>query len=302
MPETKVYRFEAGERLLHWALALPYVLLYATAATLVITWGEAAPRPIHHAAAWMHRFAGVCLIVLPPLALLVRIRDWPMHLENIRHGWLWDRNDIRWLILSPKAAMDPRVKLPEQGKFNAAEKLNFMMVMATYPLYVVTGLLVWVPGVAFYSWIAHLISAFLGLPLVVGHIFMATANPSTRVGLKGMITGWVDREWAKHHYRRWYRERFELHQGERHQEPIRDLLEAPAQIRCQECSSVHDFSSWLELLQRLFQAEPLFCPSCESEIAVLAADARPELAEAIFRHLAKGRTQAPFDHASSSAA
>ena len=186
---TKVYRFQPGERFLHWALALPYVLLYATAATLLITWGEAAPRPIHHAAAWMHRFAGVCLIALPPLGLLIGIRDWQMHLENLRHGWLWDRNDFRWLILFPKAAVDRRVTLPEQGKFNAAEKLNFMVVMATYPLYVITGLLVWLPGVAFYAWLAHVITALLGLPLLAGHIYMATVNPSTRIGLQGMITG-----------------------------------------------------------------------------------------------------------------
>ena len=51
----------------------------------------------------------------------------------------------------------------------------------------------------------------------------------------------------------------------------------------------------------MFQAEPLFCPAWESEIAILAADARPEPAEALFRHLEKGRTQIPFDHASASA-
>jgi formate dehydrogenase gamma subunit len=250
----------------------------------------------------MHRFAGVCLIALPPLALLVGIRDWQMHLENIRHGWLWDRNDFRWLILFPKAAVDRRVTLPEQGKFNAAEKLNFMVVMATYPLYVITGLLVWLPGVAFYPWLAHFISAILGLPLLAGHVYMATVNPSTRIGLQGMITGWVDREWAKHHYRRWYRECFERPLTARRPEVVKPLLGAPAQIRCQQCGFDYPFGSWHELLRRTFQVEPLFCPSCETEIVVLSAEARPEMLEAILRHLETGHARIPFDRSASPAA
>jgi formate dehydrogenase subunit gamma len=299
---TKVYRFQWGERFLHWALALPYVLLYATAAALLFTWGEAASRPIHHAAAWMHRFAGVCLIALPPLGVLVGIRDWQVHLENVRHGWLWDRNDFRWLILFPRAAVDPRVTLPEQGKFNAAEKLNFMLVMVTYPLYVITGLLVWMPGVAFYSWLAHVISAVLGLPMLVGHIYMATVNPSTRIGLQGMITGWVDREWAKHHYRRWYRQCFESEEAVRRPQVAKPALGSPAQIRCPQCRFNYPFDSWQALLQRTFQTEPLFCPKCETEIVVMTAEARPEMLEEILRHLESGLASVPFDRSASPAA
>jgi formate dehydrogenase subunit gamma len=291
---NKIYRFQLGERFLHWALALPFVLLYSSAATLLLTWGEATPRPLHHAAALMHRGAGLCLIVLPPLALVLGIRDWRMHFENIRHGWVWNRDDVRWLILFPKSVADPRVKLPEQGKFNAAEKLNFMMVMATYPLYIVTGLLVWLPGVAFYPWLAHSITAVMGLPLIGGHIFMAAINPSTRIGLGGMFTGWVDREWAQHHYRRWYRERFENNQPVRKPADMKTLLGAPAEIRCQECGGVHAFDSWHELLRRAFQVAPLFCNNCSAEIAVLSAEASPEVAEAMLLHLESGRGHMPF--------
>ncbi len=147
--------------------------------------------------------------VLPPLTLLAGMADWRTHLGNLRQAWSWDANDIRWLLLAPRAAVNHRITLPEQGKFNAAEKLNFMMLTATYPLYIVTGIMVWMPGIAFFSWIAHLAMAVMGFPLVAGHIFMAAINPSTRIGLEGMFTGWVDREWAKHHYRIWYREHFE---------------------------------------------------------------------------------------------
>lgn len=50
--------------------------------------------------------------------------------------------------------------------------------------------------------------ALIATPFMLGHIFMATINPSTRKGLPGMFLGWVDREWARHHYTAWYREWF----------------------------------------------------------------------------------------------
>jgi cytochrome b subunit of formate dehydrogenase len=35
---------------------------------------------------------------------------------------------------------------------------------------------------------------------------MAVVNPSTRHALRGMTLGGVNREWARHHHRRWVEE------------------------------------------------------------------------------------------------
>ena len=108
------------------------------------------------------------------------------------------------------AAVNSKVKLPDQGKFNAAEKINFMVLMGTYPLYIATGAL-------------HLADARRLSVLDLLHVLMAlhghAADPGAHVhglidrggrpGLTGMITGYVDRQWAKHHYRHWYREHHE---------------------------------------------------------------------------------------------
>jgi formate dehydrogenase subunit gamma len=107
------------------------------------------------------------------------------------------------------AAVSKRFTLPEQGKFNAAEKINFMTLMSTYPLYILTGLVIWWTDGALLSWLVHFGMAIIATPLIAGHIFMATINPDTRSGLPGMTSGYVDRDWAKHHYTRWYREHFE---------------------------------------------------------------------------------------------
>jgi hypothetical protein len=135
-------------------------------------------------------------------------RDFELHVRNIRAAWAWRLEDVKWLFLMSWSTIDKRVVLPDQGKFNAGEKLNFMFLTASYPIYVVTGFLIWLPGVAFASWILHLSMAALATPLIFGHVYMAMVNPDTRVGLSGMTSGYVDRLWAQHHYRHWYNEHF----------------------------------------------------------------------------------------------
>jgi hypothetical protein len=39
--------------------------------------------------------------------------------------------------------------------------------------------------------------------LVAGHLYMALVNPTTRHALRGMLTGEVDRDWARNHYPGW---------------------------------------------------------------------------------------------------
>jgi formate dehydrogenase subunit gamma len=294
-----ILRFLPGERFLHWALAAPFVLLYATAALMLVFYGEPHPRHFRDAFAIAHRIFGVALVVLPPLALLRGSADWRVHLENMREGWRWTASDLRWLLLFPRNAIDPRVRLPEQGKFNAAEKLNFMMVSTFYPLYIVTGILVWLPGIAVVPYLAHYAMAVLGVPLVLGHIFMATINPDTKAGLSGMITGWVDRNWAKHHYARWYRERFERRQ------PVFDLaarMRRPARVRCTDCREVQVFDSWQSLVERSFRVEPLFCDACEAEIRIVDEGREHDVADEIIEHLKRAGADEPFERRNAGAA
>lgn len=206
---SKILRFAKSERILHWAIASPFLISFATGFLLVLIYNPDPSRPFRNVVSFLHRASGIAFIILPMLATLVKRRDASIHLYNIRHAWTWMLDDFKWLALMGLAAVNPRIKLPEQGKFNAAEKLNFMVLMSTYPLYIVTGLLMWFTHLPVLSWILHFLMAVLATPLLLGHLYMALFNRSTRPGLEGMISGHVDRHWAKHHYRRWYREQHE---------------------------------------------------------------------------------------------
>jgi formate dehydrogenase subunit gamma len=204
-----VLRFRRSERHLHWAIAVPFTVCYATAAVLIALYNPDPARPFREVFSWAHRLSGLCLIVLPPLTIAVHWREFQIHLKNMRAAWVWTWDDVRWLLLAGPAAFSSKVSLPDQGKFNAGEKINFTVLTVTYPVYIVTGLMIWYLDIPYLSWIVHVYSAtFIATPLILGHIFLATLNPDTRVGLSGMLSGFVDRHWARHHYRSWYDEQF----------------------------------------------------------------------------------------------
>jgi formate dehydrogenase subunit gamma len=217
---TKILRFAKSERLVHWCIAGPFLVSFATSLILVLVYNPDPSRPFRDVFALLHRASGVALIVLPMMATFNKRGDAALHIYNIKQAWTWVFDDIKWLALMGLAALNSRIKLPEQGKFNAAEKLNFMVLMTTYPLYVTTGLLMWITHLAILSWILHFLMAMLATPLLLGHLYMALINKDTRPGLEGMITGHVDRHWAKHHYRRWYREHHEASENQASEQSI----------------------------------------------------------------------------------
>jgi formate dehydrogenase subunit gamma len=204
----KILRFRKSERHLHWAIAIPFMTCYITALILILYYNGNAIRPYRDAFSWGHRISGVCLFVLPMLAILKSRKDLRVYFYNIKQAWVWTFNDIKWLAMMGLAAISKKFKLPDQGKFNAAEKINFMMLMSTYPLYILTGLLIWMTNGALLAWLIHFAMALFATPLLVGHKFMAMVNPNTKIGLPGMLNGYVDRNWAKHHYKKWYWEHF----------------------------------------------------------------------------------------------
>jgi len=206
---SKILRFCAAERHMHWAVAVPFMVCYTTALILILVYNPDPARPYRQAFSWAHRISGVCLIVLPAWNFAKHWRDARVHLHNVGQAWSWSWDDVRWLFLIGLASVNPNIELPWQGKFNAGEKINFMVLSSTYPIYLCTGLLIWFGGSPYLSWLVHFSLAVIATPLLLGHIFMATVNPDTRPGLRGMITGFVDREWARHHYHRWYVEHFE---------------------------------------------------------------------------------------------
>ena len=231
----RILRFRKSERSVHWALAIPFLVCFATALVLVFYYNPDPLRPYRATVSWIHKISGICLAVLPMLAIIRSRGDYKIYFYNIKQAWVWSLDDLKWLSLMGLAAVNKKIKLPEQGKFNAAEKINFMKLMTTYPLYILTGLIIWLTDAAFASWLLHFAMALIATPLIAGHMYMAMINPESRKGIDGMITGYVDSNWAKHHYGKWYAEHFENNISSLHVEEINNehsfTDSSPAAIR-----------------------------------------------------------------------
>lgn len=283
---TTVLRFHKTERALHWSIAIPFMICYTTALILVVFYNPHPLRPYRAVFSWIHRLSGIGLILFPILTIIRSRGSFGIHFYNIRQAWIWSAQDVKWLLMMGLAALSPRFTLPEQGKFNAAEKLNFMLVMATYPLYIVTGVLIWLPGIAFVSWMGHFAMAVVATPFLVGHIFMATINPGSRPALQGMITGFVDRQWAKHHYGQWYRENHE-------QDPMPDSEGAadpappglPVLLGCPCCRAEHRPASWSGFVHSMVDTEPMTCEECGAESRVIFVVTTPQDLDRVLLHL-----------------
>ncbi len=202
------------------------------------------------------------------------------------------------------AAVSKKIVLPDQDKFNAAEKVNFISVMLACPLFIVTGLMIWLQSWGWAAWLVHASLAVLVSPTMLGHIYMATINPETRVGIKGMITGYVDRHWAKHHYALWYRDNFETdrhkhdtdrhkHDTDRHKQDT-DLTrvlppDRHVHMKCPGCTEKISVN-WSWLLPRLISAAALICPSCGESFDVLDSISDPQQMQWIRDQFQPGQT------------
>ena len=64
---------------MHWAVAIPFMVCYATALILVVVYNPDPTRPYRQVVSWVHRISGLCLLVLPATALARHWRDLRLH-------------------------------------------------------------------------------------------------------------------------------------------------------------------------------------------------------------------------------
>jgi hypothetical protein len=91
---------------------------------------------------------------------------------------------------SPECAAAVFKRSPETaaGRFNAGQKLNFMLVTVLFAALFVTGIGLTVTGSHPVNPVfkaAHIVAECTALVLVAGHLYMALINPSTRPALRG---------------------------------------------------------------------------------------------------------------------
>ena len=191
----RLSRFSRTERTLHWVHASAFLVLFVSGLCLYLpSLSELiGRRPVIKD---IHVYTA--LIWLAALALILLAGDRRRLLAAAREIDTFDDDDLAWL----------RRRRAPQGRFNAGQKINAIVTAALAVLFAITGFFLWYGerdhafrlqnALLVHDWLMY-ISFFL----LLGHLYLALINPSTRHSLSGMTRGWVREDWALRHHRKW---------------------------------------------------------------------------------------------------
>jgi formate dehydrogenase subunit gamma len=198
-----VRRFSGAEQSLHWLLAVSFLVMLATGLILYLpSLAEVAAqrqlwKSIHLGAA-LGFWVGVLLIWSSDP---IEMRSAKREIDS------FDSDDRAWLAWS----VTRRGAEPPQGRFNAGQKLNTAIVAGLMVVFTITGVLIYLQEASARfrgtsAILIHDVAMYIAVPLVIGHLYLALLNPSTRHSLRGMTLGSVRRDWARRHHPKWERE------------------------------------------------------------------------------------------------
>jgi formate dehydrogenase subunit gamma len=196
----RILRFDKVERFAHWANALLFGILMATALPLYFVQIEQfiGRRTLVEE---IHLWSGLML----PVPLLISLAGpWGVQLRrDLRRFSLWTQAEVRWL-----RSFGSR-PLKEPDKFNPGQKLNALFVGGAIVVMLGSGAilkwfspfpLAWRTGATF----VHDVLALAIFVVVAGHILMALTH---RDSLRSIFRGWVSESWVKRHAAGWLKER-----------------------------------------------------------------------------------------------
>ncbi len=207
----RIERFSIESRLVHWLLAVPFVILLVTGLLLFQPEVKSLHVGGHRLVALAHVLAGVAFVAAIPVAVAVvaaRRRARSDARETARIG----RADVAWARWAATGLGGGRAVLPPQPKFNLGQKLNALASAVLSLALAATGVVLGVNYVtkdvfdasfveSVFPW--HDALTVAAIPLVAGHLYLSVAHPSSRASLSGIVRGHVDRAWARRHHALW---------------------------------------------------------------------------------------------------
>jgi formate dehydrogenase subunit gamma len=191
----RVQRFTVSERAIHWLTALAFFILLVSG--LIV-----GRRGTFHEVMYALHLASAG-VLLASVALITIAGDRRAVSRTARELRNLQPEDRAWLWALPTriSAGGPE---PPAGRFNAGQKVNYVLVVILLGLLYVTGVDTIIAGTHHNLVFAGHKFATIALGvLVAGHLYMALVNRGTRPALRGMLTGKVDRAWAREHYSLW---------------------------------------------------------------------------------------------------
>lgn len=205
-----IKRFSKQVIIAHWTNAAAFLMLYLSGLpmyTEFFDWmypvfgGPAGARLVH-------RISGV-LFIIP--TLFVILTDPKSFIHWMKQIFTWKKHDFQFFLEFPKEFFGKHANVPKQDFYNAGEKVNSLLTIATALMLIISGIIMWFPqffpqGIVYWSYPIHNIGFGLSAAVVIGHIYLSVGHPNSRPSMRGITKGDVDAEYAKAHHGRWYDE------------------------------------------------------------------------------------------------
>jgi formate dehydrogenase subunit gamma len=201
MKSGEVPRYNASERVIHWTVAITFILLAASGLAFF------------HPAFWfltsllgggtwsriLHPFLG---LVMFAFFAVMAVKYWK---ENVIKPY-----DREWGKRLSDVINNRDDNLPEIDKYNIGQKQLFWVMVATMVLLTLSGVVLWRDTVFSFpvtvvriSAVVHAVASFVLILGVIVHIYSAIFW--VKGSLRAMTRGTVTHAWAKHHHPLWYR-------------------------------------------------------------------------------------------------
>lgn len=195
----RVILYETFERFWHWAQALMII-------TLMLTGLEVRGIGLHlfgfQRAVSLHNILAVALVVLIVFAIFWHITtgEWRQYIPTRK--FLREMADF-YLTGIFKGAPHP-VKKHRMAKLNPLQRLAYLgFKVLIIPVQISTGALYyfypnlqhslgWSSAALWVIAVLHVVTAFVLVAFLIGHVYLTTTGHTPLTNLKAMITGWED--------------------------------------------------------------------------------------------------------------
>ncbi len=199
--EHELVRHPVYTRVLHWTVAIFFILSLLSGFAIYTPWLFRALTPIFG--------GGPMTRLLHPWFGLAFVFAFAFQFLNWLAPMTWTSEDRQWLGRIRAYVTNTEPLEPEYVDFfNAGQKLYFWAIAVSAVVFLVTGLPMWFPKTfgritVDIGFVLHDVAALVMLVGFIVHIYEGTASqPGT---FRAMTRGTVERRWAWTHHPAWYR-------------------------------------------------------------------------------------------------
>lgn len=197
-----IVRYTAGERTNHWIVVIAFLCAALSGLSL-----------FDPSFFWLSTLfgGGPWTRVLHPFIGLFMVIAFIFLAANVQSDNRMTAADWRWIRQWRDVVGNREERLPEVGRYNAGQKLLFVLMIICLAGLLLTGFLFWRPYFAGYFPIrviraAVLVHAVCAWALMMGIIVHVYAGIWVRGSVRAMTRGTVTPGWAWKHHRAWFRE------------------------------------------------------------------------------------------------